>query len=277
MKLQVKLTDLYNTRYFYITFQRDLVYLFSTFLELQNNPEYPYNIGNELLGKVFEAAKVGTSVEFDLANAKITPDALMTIKSYAEKGIVFIDTKDAWRDSILKENRRRISVDKSQFVALPLYDGSILVKDYIVSLDNTKTYVAPNGKPEIYIPLLYILQVTRPKVAVDLEGVCTAFFRFVGNRLTLGDLDRYTEFYFTSPEGTMIVDFSQGQTYIQRIGMCDIEHALTAGTLVPTVLGREKLLNDGCWRGIFKTCLSMLNNYRATRKQTLEEILQVKE
>lgn len=273
--MRVKLRDLYNTRYFYITYQKDLVYLFSTILDLQNDQTISYNVGNNALGKVFDAVKVGAKLEFDLASTKITPDVLMTIKTYAEKGIVFVDTEDSLRDYILKENRRRMQIDTSDFVTLPTYTGESLVKEYIVSLDKNTKYKIPNHDEDIYIPLVYMIMVTRPKIVIDLGGQCTAFFEFVGSKLTVHDLNKYKEFYYTSPEGTMIVDFSNGDVNLQRIGYCNIERALTTGTLVPTVLGKERLLDEDCWFVIFRLCLNILNGYRATRKKTLSEVLNV--
>lgn len=275
--MRAALTELYNTRYFYITYQRDLVYLFSTFLALRQDPNYEYNAGNEKLDKVYRAARVGAAVEFDLANAKISPDVFPTIQSYAEKGIIFIDSKDSWRNNILALNRERMKVDMSEFVTLPAYDGTILVKDYVKSLQKGTKYILPNNNPEVYIPLTYIAMVLRPSLIINLGGQCNAFFNFVGSRFTIKDLEEYKRFYFTSPEGTMILDFSQGDCYVQRIGYCDIEQALTVGSLVPTVLGEERLFEKGRWQIIFKNCLSMLNGYRATRKHTLGELFDVKE
>lgn len=271
--MQFKLTELYNTRYFYVTYCTDLTYLFSTFLKLQKDKTAPYNIGNELLGQVYDAAKSGAPVQFDLANCKLTPDVIPIIRRYAAEGLEFIDTKDSWRNEILATNRQRRSIDVAQFPDLPKYDPSMKVLDYIEALDKNITYRTPTNDANIFIPLLYMILVARPSIKVNIGAHCNDFFTFVGSRLSFSDIEHYDEFYLTTPEGTSIVNFSNGSIYVQNIGLADKEKALTVGTLVPTVFGKEKLLQVDCWRSIFKDCLNQLNGYRATRKQTLEEIL----
>lgn len=275
MIVRVKLRELYNTRYLYVTLQRDLIYLFSTYLELRKNSDYEYFAGNDLLQKVYSAARVGTNVEFDLADTKITPDIEQTIRTYGFKGIAFVDTKDYYRNEILKENRRRAQIDTSSFVPLPEYNSTQLVKDYVQSLKKDVTYTVTYNNVEVYLPLLYIIMVTRPSIKIDLAGMCSEFFSFVGKRLTLSDLEGYSEFYFSDREGTVVVSLNDGKVYTQRMGLCDLETASTLGSLVPTVLGSKRLLNEGCWHTIFRTCLGMLNGYRATRKKKLYEVLGV--
>jgi len=271
--VQFKLTELYNTRYFYLTYRTDLTYLFSTFLMLQKDKNAVYNAGNDLLAQVFEAAKSGSFVEFDLANCKLTPDVIPVLNNYAAEGINLIDTKDSCRNEILRINRERYTVDKSQFVDLPEYNPDILVKDYIVSLSKDVTYNLPSNLSDVYIPLLFMILVVRPSIKINISSHCKDFFNFVGSRLSLADLHNYDEFYLTTPEGTRIVNFSKGPVVDQRIGVIDLEKALTVGTLVPTVLGREKLLDVPCWKELFQECLNRLTSYRNTRKQTLEDVL----
>lgn len=271
--MQFKLTELYNTRYFYITYKKDLVYLFNTIITLRVNRNHPYNIGNAMLGQVYEAAKSGAHIQVDLAGSKLTPDTVTTIQEYSAKGIEFIDTKDAGRNQILAVNRERLKFNKKDFVELPEYNPSDSVVDYLQTLNQSTIYMLPNHDQTVFIPLTYMILVVRPTIQIALVNYCSDFFNFVGNRLTLNDLLPYNEFYLTTPDGTTVVDFSKGPVYTQRIGAVDMEEALTLGTLVPTVLGKERLHKQAPWNSIFKYCLNSLNGYRATRKQALDEVL----
>ena len=271
--MQFKLVDLYNTKYFYVTYRADLVYLFNTCIELRKDRNFNYNIGNEKLGQVYDAVKSGAPVQFDLAGAKITSDVLPKIREYSERGIEFIDTKDSWRNNILKINRERMAIDTSGFVELPKYDPKTNVKDYIVNLSKDTTYKLPLGDSDIYVPLTIMILMVRPAIKINLNAYGYDLFNYVGSKLTLEDLRKYKEFYLTTSEGIQVVDFSTGKIPVQKVGECSIEEALTFGTLVPTVFGKERLVEDKDWEFIFKDCLNMLNRYRTTRKQTIAEIL----
>lgn len=152
--MRVKLTDIYNTRYFYLTYRNDLTYLFHTFLELQKNSGYEYNVGNDLLETVFNAAKTGAVVEFDLAGAKFTPDTELTLRNYANQGILLVDSVDSWRNNILSINRERCKINLDDYEELPKYDQRYTFKEYIVSLDKTKKYKMPAVQPDVYIPFV---------------------------------------------------------------------------------------------------------------------------
>lgn len=272
--MQFKLKDIYKTRYFYVSYRNDLVYLFNTYLDLLTNKTRQYNVGNDMLGQIYEAAKCNAPVQFDLADCKFTPDVTKVLSSYAEKGIEFIDTENMWRNNILKTNRERRQIDVTQFTVLPEYDITTPLPEYIKALSSDIVYTVPVNLSEVYIPILFMIMATKPSVKLCLNNHCNSFFDFVGSQLTLSDLYQYTEFYFTTPEGVEIVDFSSGKIYIQRLcALGTMEEALAVGTLVPTVLGKERLIKDPVFRDIFKKCVRIVENYRKTRKPTLLEFL----
>lgn len=271
--MRYKMTDLYNTRFFYITLRTDLNYLFTTVKCLQADQNYPHNVGNELIGKVYEAAKCGAPIEFDFAGAKITPDIVTLLMHYAAEGFVFVDSKDYWRNEIFKVNRERAAVDTSVFVDLPKYDTNMLVKDYIQSLDKNVKYRIPVVDADIYLPLSVMIMLARPSITLLVNNKALDLFTFVGERLTVSDLFDYKTFYFTSPEGTQVLDFSSGKAYVQRLGEVDLITASTAGVLVPEDFGKVKLLGKPCWDNLFKECLRIITRYRSTRKVTIAELL----
>jgi hypothetical protein len=250
--------------------------LFSTVLKLQQDKTTVYNAGNDLLESVYDAAKSATAIQFDLADCKLTPDVIPTIRNYMSQGIEFIDTRNSWRNTILAENRKRLSINTSAFINMPKYDPTEQVLTYVQSLSKDVTYKIPYNEPEIYIPLTYIVMVARPSIRINIAAHNLDFFSFIGSRLTLADIENYTEFYFTTQEGTIIVKLEDGLILTQKSGRVDLESALTIGYLVPTVLGRDKIIQESCWNLIFKECLGLLNGYRATKKLTLDEVLLLK-
>lgn len=269
-----KLSEVYNTRYFYKTFGKDLTYMLNTILTLRKDKNYAYNPGNDLLESIYKSTIVGAPVEIDLAGCKLTPDVTKIIHRYALQGIVFVDSKDSWRDEILAINRERAGVNTDAFVELPKYEQKQLIKEYIDGLDENVTYKMPVTDSSIYIPLVCMIMIYRPSININISAHCSDFFNFVGSRLTIEDIEPYDEMYLTTQDGTQIVNFAHGDIYVQRVGMANKEKALTAGTLVPTVFGRKKLLDIDCWYNLFAYCLNTLNGYRATRAKTLDEILE---
>lgn len=267
-----KLTELYNTRYFYKSYYDELNVMFNTIMDLKKDSNTPYFAGSDMQGKIYEAFRLAADVKFDLADAKISSDITGLIRKAARNGIEFIDTKDAYRNTILTVNRERNSIDKSNFIELPPYDPDSTLKDYIGALSTETVYTVPNSSPEIYIPLSYLILASRPSIRLDLNTEAPKFFRYVYERIPQDIFTKYNEFFFTTPEGTMIVDFNSGYIDTQRIGRVTMQEAMTVGTLVPTALGKEKLISNPDWRSLSEICLKSLNNYRATKKQFLSDL-----
>lgn len=271
--MRFKITELYNTKYLYRTMNVDLNYLFTTIKALQADNKYAYNVGNTQLGKVYDAAKAGAPIEFDLAETKITPDVVTTLMHYSSQGIVFVDSKDKWRDDIFRTNRERAAIDKSGAVNLPEYDPEMTVKEYIKSLDKNTIYQIPLTQNDVYIPLTIMILLSRPSVNILIDNKAKDLFTYVGSRLTVQDLLQYKKFYFTSPEGTQVLDFTSGKAHVQRLGEVDIITAGTVGTLVPIEFGSTKLLGKQCWDNLLKSCLNILNGYRSSQKVKLGDLL----
>lgn len=271
--MQYKLQELYNTRYFYLTMDKDVKYLCNTILALYKDKNYPYNVGNELLGNLYESVKAKAFVEIDLANCVITPDVNTTILHYLKLGVNFIDTKDKWRDDLLKLNKKRFETVTTDAVVLPQYDAATSIIDYIKGLDKNVTYQVPDNDEGIYLQITFLIAATRPSIKIYLGNKVVKFFNYIGEQLTAKDLKAFDEFYLTTPEGVQVVNFSNGPVYVQRVGYTDMIGALTVGTLVPTVVGTKQLKDYECFRHIITDSVNVVNNYCNSRKLTLSEIL----
>lgn len=269
-----KLRELYETRFLYKPFNKDLNYLCNTIQDLRKEPDKKVFAGSDLMSKIFSTVKAGDPVELDLAGLKLSTDCASNIMNWTMKGIVFVDTEDNLRNEILIENRRRVATVIDNAEPLPIYDVSSSVLDYVKALRTDVVYSYPESvlKGEsIYIPLMCIIMMSRPSVSVNVSSHEREFFNYVASHLTFDEIKQYDEFYITTQEGTQIVDFSSGVAHLQRMGSTTLQDAGIEGTIVPTVFGRENLVNKPGWSSLFKHCLSALNSYRATRPITLEE------
>lgn len=272
--MRVKLTELYNTKYFYVTTGKDLTYMLSTCLQLMQDPNIQYNIGNEKLGVVYNCFKTGADIEFDLAGTHITSDVTPTILSFSERGIKFVDTENKWRDEILAENRRRFEQRASiqNEVLLPPLPMEQPAVEYVQELSKDVIYRVPPQNQEITLPLVVLICIYRPSIQLHLDDVALPLMRYVAKNLTLNDLSNYDEFYMATPEGISVVKAGQ-DIYVQQLGYVDMEKASTVADFVPTEFGRVRLNEDAVFRTIATSCVRVLNRYRESRPVKLSEIL----
>lgn len=269
--MRVKICDVYNTKYFYITMGKDLNYMWNTCVALRENPEHPYNIGNATLGTIYECFKKGQSVEFDLADARITSDVVPIVMTALRKGIVMCDTLNPDRDVILKTNMERVNLSVTT-VPMPEFTVQSSPVDYIKSLEKDCVYLPPVTNPEVYVPLVVMITILRPSVKFCLDNIGDKVLRFVAERLTIPTLKKYPEHYAITPEGIQVVNITNG-VYDQRLGeVVDIETASTSAYFVPTEFGSVRLFDDPIFAEIFMECAKLINQYKATKKLVLSDI-----
>lgn len=270
--MRIKLRELYNTKYFYKTFAVDLNYLFSSIQELRQDSSKQIHAVNDEVAKIFEAARAGAPIEFDLAECKLTPDCVSCIMSGFSKGISFCDTMDASRDLILVDNAKRLAIKTDTFVELPDYTLGSSVKEYVAALDNTVTYKLPTKDRNIYFPLAFITQCCRPKVNIAPCGLSIDYIKFIGSNFTIKDLAPFTEFFYATKEGVRIVTVnSERKFFDQKLGVVSITEALSVGALVPTVFGKEKTLQMSGFDLLFERCLNAIQAQGIAQKLTLEQ------
>lgn len=268
----VKFTDLFETKYFYKTIGKDVSHVLKTCLRIQQEGYVPKAALNSVCSKVYDCFKVSAPVDFDLAGAVITSDVTPYINLYASYGLHFIDSTNAERNRLLQENVRRLAIDKSNFVPLPEFNLDTNTKDWIVSLRKDVTYLPGVNDKEIYVPLVIMATMLRPSIKFCLDNIGREFFTYIANRLPTYELHKYKEFYLVTNEEIRTVTFNP-MGYVQKMGYVDLDTALTAALLVPTVVGTERIYDDPMFRSIFRDCNSQINRFKETRKPTLEEIL----
>lgn len=272
LSMVAKLVDLYNTKYFYKTFVVDLNYLFNTITRLQNGEDFTPNVGNDLLGGVYEAAKRGEKVIIDLADARITSDAAASIMHAVHRGIKFCDTRNEWRDVIMKENTARHEMELVNVVTLPIFDYRTNIKEYVKGLDPSAYYEPKEQPAHILIALVCIITILRPSINVLVNPVLQGkLFKYINTKVSTADIIGANEFYMYSPEGIQIVTrdniyVQEAQRYLQP------REALQYVTLIPTEFGKEVLLHNPAYQGLFRSCLLLLQEFQESSSKTLEEI-----
>lgn len=267
--MQFKLTEVYNTRYFYKTTYKDLNYLFNSCLEIANGSTYAFHAGSKTIADIFDCFRNGTFVEFDFDGAALTSDVTCTLPSYITKGLHFIDSKNSLRSSIFKENERRLSIDKSDYTVMPPFTVDMNVNSYITEMRKDATYTIPLVDSNVYIPLAIMTTMVRPSIKFSLDNKGIDLLTFMANRLTPAILEKYDEFYQVTPEGILITSISD--INVQRKGKVSLTDALTEANFVPTVFGTKRIFEDPDFRPIFVDCNRILTRYRKTRKSKLSD------
>lgn len=270
--MKVKLTELLNTSYVYLTFCKDISFICDAVRTLQTDSQAQPNAFNSAIQRVYDAARIGTPIEFDLADAKLTRDACDTILLQLRNGSVFVDSKDSWRNDLLAENMKRLSTKIDNLTDMPVFTQDMTAPEYIKQLDKNVVYLPPIIDENIYLPLVVLTTIVRPSIQFKIDAMARGIFNYVGSHLTARQLQSYHEFYYVTNEGTRVVDFNR-PVYIQGHGYGEIKDALESGYLVPTVFGKEKLTANADFLQIFKDCNAAINKYRNSRKLTLEEVL----
>lgn len=266
-----RVKELFNTRFIYITFCKDFTYLLENCIHLQTDKNWPYNAGNNVQEELYAAVLNGDTPVFDLGDCVITTDASSLIFKYQDKGFIFIDTKNQARHSILAENTRRVA-ESPETTLLPKFDMRTSIVDYINSLDSTKVYMYPENS-ELYRSLIILIAMSRPKVKIVMDNVMAKILTTVSSLLPMDVIKQYDEFYYYTQEGIEILKLDNGILHTQRLGDVAPEVASHGGYLVPTVFGRERLLDADGWEAVFNKSLKSVNNLIKLRPRTLREIL----
>lgn len=272
--MKVKLVDIYNTRYFYLSYCKDLKYLFTSYLNMRENKELKCHAGNALMQQVFDCAHSNADVEFDLANAKLTTDAVSTVQYYASRGIQFIDTENPVRNEILRNNRECMAAKEREEVDLPVIKFDQSLKDYLSSLSRDVTYSATQITDEkLLFPLALTILIRRPTIKVDMTHHLPKFMRFVSELLPTDFILQFNEFFFTTQEGTRVVKVYNGKIATQQRGDVTVEEAMTIGYLVPAELGTRNLANDAVWDSTLSRCINIVNACKKKKDLFLSEVL----
>lgn len=269
--MNVKLVDLYGTKFFYKTFCTDLNYLFVSIQHLRDgDTSYKVNVGNQLLGEVYEAARKGEEIIIDLADARITSDALVCIYNAEEAGIRFRDSSSSWRNDLFIENERRKS-DTTPKVNLPEFGHKTDIKEYIKNLSTATVYLASGQSAHVLIAITCLTFMVRPKVQICVDPLARTLFKFVNTKIPTEEVLKANEFWMYSDEGVLHV--SGDTVYVQEAQReLSIKDALQYVVLIPYDFGSVPLLQNPAYQGLFRTCLLLLQGFQEDSPRTIEEL-----
>lgn len=269
--MKVKLVDLYNTKFFYKTFCTDLNYLFDSIKRIRSGADLAsINAGNAQIEEVYKAYRNGEDVVFDLADARLTSDALLCIQFAEDAGIVFCDSKNSWRDELFIENAKRRSA-KASTVFLPEFGRKADVKEYIKNLSTEEVYNASGQPAQVLIALTCLIFIVRPKVQICIDAIARTLFKFINAKIPTEEVLRANDFWMCSDEGVLHV--TGDKVYVQE-AQCElpVKDALQYVILVPYEFGSVSLLQNPSYQGLFRTCLLLLQEYQEDRPRTLEDL-----
>lgn len=266
--------ELVDTRYLYVSIGKDLEHLLDTCKQLRSNPEFNYFSGNALQEKLFQDVKAGDDPVFDFADTKITTDvANLSVLRFVTSEFKVIDSKDAKRDSVFKESQRRLACTYENVTIFPDWQVRQSPKDYIKNLRLDCTYVLPTSTTQQIKALVIMATILRPKLKFVINNVQREIFDYIAPFLTPEVLEKYDEFYYSTPEGIEVLKLVDGLLDTQRLGKVPILEAASAGHLVPTAFGTERLYEDPAWRPIFDSCYGVLQQCERERKKNLFEVI----
>lgn len=269
--MRFKLVELYNTKFFYKTFCTDLNYLFASIKRLWDKEAgYEVNVGNPMLGKVYEAARNSEEIIIDLADARISSDALMCLYSAENNGIKFRDSANKWRDDLFIENERRRAT-KPETIPLPEFGHKTDVKEYLSSLSADTTYVTQGQQMHVLIALSCLAFMIRPKVNICVDPIARTLFKYINSKIPTEEILKANDFWMCSDEGVLHV--TGDRVYVQEAQqeLC-IKDALQYVILVPYEFGRVPLLKNPAYQGLFRSCLLLLQEYQEDSPRTIGEL-----
>ena len=273
--LQVKLIDLYNTKYFYKTMCVDLNYLFSNVARILKGESVNPNFGNEALKNVYESLGKGDEVVFDLAGARLTSDACQAVVVASRSGVKFCDSQNFDRDCILRTNEERLLLNAESFEPLPRFDYRTDIKEYVKSLDSTKTYCVTGMSDKLLVALTCVITMLRPSVTLCIDMVSQSLFKFVATKVSNTALMDDDEFYYVTDQGLMEIKGKE-KFYVQELQeSVPIRDAVQYGIVVPKKFGRDVLLKDSNWSSLFKASLSIIEDYQSACPKRISEIYEV--
>lgn len=266
-----KLVDLYGTKFFYKTFSKDLYYLFTSIIRIRDKEKgFTPNIGNAELGKLYEAVRNGEQIEIDLADARITNDALSAVYMAESGGIVLCDSKDKWRDEIFKENARRQKIDVGKII-LPEFGYKTDIREYIAALDTNTVYNAAGQSNHLLIALVCLTFMVRPSIKICVDNIARPLFKYINTKLPTEEILASDKFFMCTDEGVWKVNADN--IYVQEAQkVLPVKEALQYAILVPVDFGEKVLLHNTAYQGLFRSCLLILQEFQESSSKTLEEI-----
>lgn len=273
-----KLYEIYNTKYFYISYASDLAYLVNALNKVKANPEVSIHAPSPLFDTMVNAVRRGEEIVLDVSGARFTPDTEYYITSIIKCGVDVIDSELPWRSKLFAENKKRILLKTPQTAALPAFTYTSNIKEYIGNLSTEVTYDRYIGMEKaIAFSLFSLIICTRPTIKVSSRILEEGLFEFVERHLNIVTMEKYHTFLMKSEEGLREVDFGAGPVFIQGLGYVDYVDAVSHVHVIPASFGKNVLLHDQTFASLIHSSFTTLQQYQQLRPKFLHEVLAVQE
>lgn len=273
----VKLSTIFETNYFYVTYAADLRYFFNCYEKISQDSTYVPNALTPEMKNVFDAVRNHEELVIDIANARFTPDTSDFILVATNLGIRLVDSTDQNRNSLLQENIRRKNINKESYVPLPDFDLNLKLNQYVEQcLHAGEKYTCDkieHDNRQKMTAVVILLSMCLPEVDILIDSTAVDMLKLVSTFLTPTVLQKYKKFYMVTAEEIRSIDFSGGTAFIQGIGDVDLQTAVETVTLVPAVFGTERLISNPDFSTLKSAMLRVLNSMKSSQPKMLDDFL----
>lgn len=272
MSITYNIIDVFGTKYFYLTYVKDMQYFISAVTAAKEGDK-PHAFSAKM-GELLDSISAGDEVTLDIAGAVFTSNVVSLLTQIQKTGLRVIDSKIKSRNDILEENARRLAIDVSELVPLPEYTYKTDLIAYVKSLDPNVTYNLINlhrMSEATQRALVVFITMTRPNIKIFSYDIDT-LLNYVASIISSEDLLKYQQFYAVTPDGIYDLDFSNGAVDIYGYGSYTLSEAIKSFTLVPKDFGTKRLTEDPTFSNLMQVSINKLHTFAKLRPKTLSEI-----
>lgn len=223
------------------------------------------NLSNDLI----EASKKGEVI--DLAGCKLTPDFTEEILKLMKKRVIFIDSSDVDRNSLLSYNTKvveNILSEDNYYEAPPKYTSNIEnLAEYLDLFKDDKCYNLSllNTGDRFMFSIGFILSACRPEIKISYnEPDKPNFLKYTSSRIFVDSRQNIidtTSRYFMLVENSVYQcnlpskDLQKPMKIYPLKGLVTINDLISSNFLVPDYFGEVKLLESVHLKNIYATAL----------------------
>lgn len=224
--------------------------------------------------------------DIDIAGCKIVKDAMKLIDNKVAAGGNVYDSKDADRESLLKQARERVKIDSSSAVELPELTDVKLLGQYIKSIDRSKIYKMSNIYEDSYMyPLLTILNIYAPEIKILISDKYFGLSAYISRTLYKGGSQRVLnsdiEFVLVDPEGSRVITYNERdaekESYVYGFGDITFDGLSEKVIVIPKHFGNVKITggfkNAELWADVKEVAVRNLERHFFKRVPTLKSFL----
>lgn len=270
----VKLTELYSTKYFYVSYLSDLKYLLHCVDKIKEDPMVDLHAPTPAFRALLLGLKRGEQFILDTASARFTKDTSFMLTLFQRSGIILIDSELPWRQAVYKENRKRLEQLVQESVPLPELMYTIGIREYITSLRTDVLYRPNTSSIDLQIALVTLVTATRPSIQLSGKFFDAGLFSYVLKHINMTSLENYKKFVAKTDEGLRVLDFTVSDTvFLQGHGYIDFAAAVMQVPMIPAAFGEDVILHDPVFESLIQNSLQVIQNFQQVKPKTLTELL----